>query len=86
MLKEKLSHLKALHGNERIADWHALIDAGQWTALVTQLLAQHYDPAYLRSSSTNYPGLAQAQVLSLNDLATDSLQRAAGALIQGGGG
>ena len=86
VLKEKLSHLKALHGNERIADWDALIDAGQWTELVTQLLAQHYDPAYLRSSSTNYPGLVQAQVLNLNALTTDSLQRAAGALMQGGGG
>jgi tRNA 2-selenouridine synthase len=86
VLKEKLSHLKALHGHERIAKWHTLIDAGNWTELVSQLLAQHYDPAYLRSSSVNYPGLAQAQVLSLNTLATDSLQRAAGALMQGGAG
>ena len=77
VLKQKLSHLKALHGHERIAEWHALIDAGNWTELVSQLLAQHYDPAYLRSSSVNYPGLAQARVLTLHDLAPESLRLAA---------
>ena len=41
---------------------------------LTQDNLQHYDPAYLRSSSVNYPGLAQAQVLTLHDLAPESLR------------
>ena len=59
-LDAQLDCLVALHGRERIAEWKALAAAGKWREFVARLLAQHYDPAYRRSSMRNYVQLADA--------------------------
>ncbi|WP_323118654.1 tRNA 2-selenouridine(34) synthase MnmH [Burkholderia alba] len=46
----QLARLTELHGRARIADWHALLDAGERRALFEALIDAHYDPAYARSS------------------------------------
>lgn len=61
-----LDCLVGLHGRERIGEWKALAGAGEWTALVTRLLEEHYDPAYKRSAPNNFPRLAEAKVLRLD--------------------
>ncbi len=54
-LRAQLVCLAPLHGRQRIEDWIALCERGDWDALVQRLLAEHYDPAYLRSIARNYP-------------------------------
>lgn len=67
-LNEQLDHLTPLHGREKIARWHAMSDAGDMAPLVEELLADHYDPAYLRSIDRNFIKFDQAAPLALDDI------------------
>ena len=60
-LEAQLDCLVALHGRERIDEWKVLAASGQWRRMVERLLLEHYDPAYGKSSSRNFPGLATAR-------------------------
>ncbi|MDR2876249.1 MAG: tRNA 2-selenouridine(34) synthase MnmH [Methylobacillus sp.] len=64
--KEKLACLAPLHGNQTIADWRALVDAGAKAELFRELIERHYDPAYRRSSHGLYPNLPKASVFEFN--------------------
>lgn len=77
-LNEQLSYLTPLHGHERIKRWQAMATAGDMTALVEELLLEHYDPAYLRSIERNFVRYTQAQELTLDAIDPDSFR--AGAL------
>jgi tRNA 2-selenouridine synthase len=77
-LCEKLAYLTALHGKERIGRWQEQARQGAWDELVEALLADHYDPAYRRSTLQHYPQLEQSPPLALDeisDAATDALAR-----------
>ena len=63
-LKTLLPRLTTLHSKATVGRWIAQIDAGEWEVLVGDLLATHYDPAYLRSMGNNYPGLPDAALLN----------------------
>jgi tRNA 2-selenouridine synthase len=74
LLKHKLKGLKSRYGLQKISEWYALIDAGEWHTLVGDLLTFHYDPAYMRSLGQCYvhvgrqlqvPDLSQASINSL---------------------
>lgn len=67
-LIERLEQLRGLQSNETIARWTALVLAGEFRALVTELLAGHYDPLYQRSQSSNYAGLSAASLIVTDDL------------------
>jgi len=69
-LEAQLDCLVALHGRERIDAWKALARRGEWREFVRHLLTEHYDPAYRRSSGRNYPGLAAARRIALDDEAS----------------
>lgn len=78
VLCEKLAYLTDLHGKERIGHWQALTRAGAWNELVEELLADHYDPAYRRSTRQHYPQLEQSTpwaVDAISDSAMDDLAR-----------
>lgn len=62
-LGAQLDCLTALHGQARIAHWKALGHRRAWDELVAALLAEHYDPAYLRGMARNYKGFGTAKVL-----------------------
>lgn len=64
-LEAQLDCLAALHGKEKIGAWKDLARGGEWREFVARLLAEHYDPAYRRSSSRNFPGLATARKLRI---------------------
>jgi tRNA 2-selenouridine synthase len=64
-LDAQLDCLVALHGRERIEDWKALAKKARWSTLVERLLAEHYDPAYRRSSARNFTGLEGAESFPL---------------------
>jgi tRNA 2-selenouridine synthase len=76
-LNEQLQHLTTLHGREKIARWHAMSNAGQMAPLVEELLADHYDPAYLRSIDRNFIKFDQATPLELDDIDSAAFSAAA---------
>lgn len=84
-LVAQLDCLVGLHGRERIAAWRALAERGELEPLVAELLVDHYDPAYRRSSARNFAGLGDAETLSLDRLDDAALAEAAGALVAGEG-
>lgn len=63
----QLDCLAGLRGRATVERWQAMAVGGDWDALVGELLATHYDPAYLRSLGRNYPGSAGAPVFTLAD-------------------
>jgi tRNA 2-selenouridine synthase len=67
LLQQKLDCLAGLHGRSRIAAWKELAEAGQWEALVTELLDEHYDPAYRKSTQRNFAGMGSALPLRIQD-------------------
>ncbi|MYM39591.1 tRNA 2-selenouridine(34) synthase MnmH [Duganella qianjiadongensis] len=80
-LNEQLSYLTPLHGHERIKRWQAMATAGEMTALVEELLQEHYDPAYLRSIDRNFVRYEQAGELRLDAIDRDSFTAGAQQLI-----
>jgi tRNA 2-selenouridine synthase len=67
-LVEKLECLAPLHGNERIESWKSLLAAGDWDALVRDLLASHYDPAYRKSLFRNYRNAQSGEPVAVADI------------------
>lgn len=76
-IKLQLGHLTALRGSETVAAWQALATRQAWPELVTALLAEHYDPAYLNSLARNYAPSPTDRVFHADDLSTDGLQQLA---------
>ncbi len=70
-LVEKLECLAPLHGAERIAAWKERLAAGDWNALVGDLLANHYDPAYQRSLGRNYPDAQAGAGIAVTDIGAE---------------
>ena len=63
VLGTQLDCLAAHYGQRQIGAWKALAAAGDWDALVRELLEMHYDPAYTRSTLKHYPRLAHGAPL-----------------------
>ena len=80
-LDAQLDCLVALHGREKIGDWKALAAQGRWREFVARLLAEHYDPAYRRSSHANYQQLAQAPRLRIPSAEEAAFDSAASTLL-----
>ena len=77
VIKNLLEHLLSVRGRETINRWQALAEQGQWTALVEQLLEQHYDPSYLRSAKMRTGHYAAAQTIELVDLDANTVKNTA---------
>ena len=80
LLVEKLECLKPLHGGDAIDRWKSLVQAGDWRALVADLLDNHYDPAYRRSMYRNYLGAQAASCVEVSDISRDAFDRLATSL------
>jgi tRNA 2-selenouridine synthase len=76
LLIERLIPLLPLHGRQVLDHWQQLAEQGEWAVLVEKLLLQHYDPAYQRSTTNNFPRLPGARILQLQNL-DDATLRAA---------
>ena len=72
-LKAKLHCLHSLHGAEKISSWLLLAQDQRWDTLVEQLLLEHYDPAYRRSTLSHYPTLDRAPVVFADRIDEQSL-------------
>jgi tRNA 2-selenouridine synthase len=55
LINRQLACLTELRGKETVQAWQTLANQQAWEQLVAALLEQHYDPAYLKSLSNNYP-------------------------------
>ena len=51
---ERLDALTSSRGAAVVADWQALVRAGNMVLVVQELLTQHYDPVYLQSMRRNF--------------------------------
>ncbi len=84
-LAARLAHLVPLHGRKTIERWEAAAAAGEWDALVAELLAQHYDPTYARAIERNFARLDAALVMApsaIDDGAFRALARALDAAVR----
>ena len=82
LLAQQLAPLTALHGHRVIEEWNAMAQRGDWSALVEELLSRHYDPAYRRSTGTNFPQLARALILRTESLDREQLLKVTAPLLQ----
>ena len=82
LLTDRLSLLVTLHGKEITSRWCEMAQNGEWEQLVGELLTQHYDPAYKRSSGIGFQQREQASILKLSSLDSDSLHKTAEDLIR----
>lgn len=78
---ERLRALQELRGAAVVQRWQSMILEGQTAAVVAELLEQHYDPIYRRSTQRNFIGLASARPVALEDGSPVALQRAARELV-----
>jgi tRNA 2-selenouridine synthase len=69
----QLGLLTPLRGNDAVANWQGLARAGRWPELVAALLKEHYDPAYLRSLSTNYAAREDDWLVEAEDLSEKAM-------------
>jgi tRNA 2-selenouridine synthase len=76
-LNRKLDCLAALHGRDRIGHWKSLAAGGDWRAFVRELLENHYDPAYRKSTLAHYPALADAATVRIGNDSAGEFARAA---------
>ena len=81
-LAAQLDCLVALHGREKIAEWKALGERGEFREGVRRLLLQHYDPAYKRSSLRNFVQLANAREVRIASPDEASFDAAAEELLE----
>ncbi|MHB8824678.1 MAG: tRNA 2-selenouridine(34) synthase MnmH, partial [Thiobacillus sp.] len=77
----QLGFLTTLRGSETIAAWQALATRQAWSELVTVLLEQHYDPAYLKSLSRNYTPSAADLAFHTEDLSASGMLLLARAIL-----
>jgi tRNA 2-selenouridine synthase len=81
---ERLAALRELRGATVVERWQAAARAGRNVAVVRELLAEHYDPIYLRSMQRNFAGFADAQPLPVADGSPAVLTAAARQLLAAG--
>lgn len=81
-LHARLDCLVRLHGQEKINRWKDKVASTHWPEFVTQMLQEHYDPAYIKSIARNYPRLDGATCVRLADGGDTDFERAARALLE----
>jgi tRNA 2-selenouridine synthase len=67
-LAAALDCLTPLHGHAVVGAWRELARARRWDKLITELLARHYDPAYIRATGKHYAALPAALKLALGGI------------------
>ena len=80
-LNAQLDCLVTQYGREKIGRWHQLALDGQMGPLVEELLADHYDPAYIRSIGRNFSRFSEAAVLELAGVSEAAFDDAAARLL-----
>ncbi|MDP9155810.1 MAG: tRNA 2-selenouridine(34) synthase MnmH [Pseudomonadota bacterium] len=82
LFKQQLSKLIGLHSRERVHNWHKLIDENRGPELARELIDQHYDPAYTRSSGAHFTELPRATRVLFRPNDADVVEQARALLAQ----
>ena len=78
---ERLAALTALKGRAVVQAWQDQARAGAYASVVRELLAQHYDPAYLQSMQRNFVRFAEATRIAPADRSAESMRALAEQLV-----
>ena len=81
-LNSRLDCLVSLYGKEKIQGWKDLADQKNMSALVTELLEKHYDPAYIKSIYKNFPHSANALKLTQEAISFEDFEKSAKQILQ----
>lgn len=81
LLRRQLDRLHGMYSNKLLAHWHSLADAQAWDEFISELLEQHYDPAYNKAITSHYPSYAKADRLTLKALNEDAWRALAQAVL-----
>ena len=81
-LKGQLQRLIGLHSRERVTGWQQLVDENRRAELAHELIGQHYDPAYARSSHQHFTQLPNALPLTFRPNDADVVDQAKALLAQ----
>ena len=76
LLNTQLARLTTAYGYACVAAWQAQAAAGEWQALVADLLVRHYDPAYQASLRRNYVQIDTAFNVDLLETKANDAQAA----------
>ena len=82
LLFRQLDCLVALHGASKVQGWKEVAQRDDWPELVERLLAEHYDPVYLRSIGRNFVQAPQAAVIAPASAAEDDFSALARRLLE----
>ncbi|WP_395068337.1 tRNA 2-selenouridine(34) synthase MnmH [Paraburkholderia silvatlantica] len=74
--REQLNKLTPLHGRELIESWCKLLDEDRRAELYEALVAQHYDPAYTRSTRRNFAKFEKSLHFAFQPMTGDTLAQA----------
>lgn len=77
LLHARLDALRALRGAQTVERWKALTAQGDLATFTAEILAQHYDPSYVRSMARNFSGFAGAATVRLGGIDPADFARAA---------
>lgn len=78
---ERLDVLADFRGKAVVAEWKALVAAGNFEPVVQALLETHYDPTYNQSMQRNFSQFAQSRQLMPSDHSMNAMQRIAADLL-----
>jgi tRNA 2-selenouridine synthase len=85
LLADVLSKLSVYPGRKRLAAWSELADAGQFHALVSEVVKRHYDPSYMRSSRRDQrKKLATIEMAAVEDADRDAAARRVAEILEHG--
>ena len=79
---ERLDALVQLRGKAVVEGWKAQVQAGQFEAVVRDLLLKHYDPGYASSMARNFARFEGAPGVALADRSDGSMRSAATKIIE----
>jgi len=80
LLRIELERLRQLYPRETLDRWMALIEAGEFAALVHELLERHYDPLYRRSTTRGLAGDRAEHTIVLDSVEAAALEHASAML------
>jgi tRNA 2-selenouridine synthase len=79
---DRLAALTELRGKAVVKDWQAKVAAGEFDAVVRDLLARHYDPGYLSSMRRSFQHYDASKLIAAQDRSMGAMARLASKIIE----
>lgn len=79
---DRLAALTELRGKAVVKDWQARVAAGEFDAVVRDLLARHYDPGYLSSMRRSFQHYDASKLIAAQDRSIGAMARLASQIME----